>query len=175
MSAPDWQPTLTGPTLHLRPLRATDFDALFAVASDPEIWAQHPARDRYQEAVFRKLFEDGLASGGAILVTDRVSGEVLGSTRFYNWVPERREIEIGYTFLKRSRWGGATNRELKTLVLGHALTFAAVAVFIVAKENLRSRRAMEKIGGRLLPERTEVEGHVVYAMGPAELGALQGR
>ena len=47
------QPTLTGKLLWLRPLRADDFHDLYAVASDPLIWEQHPVKDRYRDEVFR--------------------------------------------------------------------------------------------------------------------------
>jgi hypothetical protein len=76
----DLQPTLTGDLLDLRPLRADDYPALFAAASDPLVWEQHPNRDRYQEEVFRAFFRDAMASGGARLATDRAAGRVIGSS-----------------------------------------------------------------------------------------------
>ena len=52
----DRQPHLVGELLELRPLRPDDWDAVFGVASDPLIWAVHPARDRYTEPVFGSSF-----------------------------------------------------------------------------------------------------------------------
>lgn len=144
-----WQPTLIGEALLLRPLRADEFDALFAVAADPLIWEQHPEPTRYREDVFRKFFDSAVASGGALLVTDRRTGEILGSSRYYDHDPAARAVTIGYTFLAKKCWGGATNREMKSLMIEHAFRFVDTVWFTVGRDNHRSRRAMEKIGGRL--------------------------
>ena len=101
------QPTLRGELVILRPLRPDEFDALYAVASDPLIWEQHPQRDRYKEEVFREYFRGAIESGGALLALDARTGEIIGSTRFYEYRESESEIEIGWTFLVRSRWGGA--------------------------------------------------------------------
>ncbi|MBL8114272.1 MAG: GNAT family N-acetyltransferase [Acidobacteria bacterium] len=143
----DLQPTLKGELLELRPLRPDDFDALYAVAADPLIWEQHPASNRYEEAVFREYFRGALDSGGAFLVVDAATGRVIGSTRFHGYDEAKSEIEIGWTFLARSHWGGSYNREMKTLLLAHAFRFVSSVVFLVGPKNLRSQKAMEKIGG----------------------------
>ena len=143
----DLQPTLKGELLELRPLRPDDFDALYAVAADPLIWEQHPASNRYEEAVFREYFRGALDSGGAFLVVDAATGRVIGSTRFHGYDEAKSEIEIGWTFLARSHWGGSYNREMKTLLLAHAFRYVSSVVFLVGPKNLRSQKAMEKIGG----------------------------
>jgi RimJ/RimL family protein N-acetyltransferase len=143
----DRQPTLEGPSLLLRPLRAVDWDALFAVASDPEIWAIHPQHDRWQEPVFRRFFADALERGGALAVIDKASGAIVGSSQYKQ--PGDGAVEIGWTFLARSHWGGAFNREMKRLMIAHAFSFVELVEFRVGESNLRSRRAMEKIGGKL--------------------------
>jgi N-acetyltransferase len=143
----DLQPILKGDLLELRPLRPEDFHDLYAVASDPLIWEQHPSKDRYQEEVFRKFFLEALASGGALIAIDFKSGRVVGSSRFYGYDEENSEIEIGWTFLARSHWGGIYNREMKQLMLLHAFKFVKSVVFLVGPQNLRSQRALEKIGG----------------------------
>lgn len=145
----DRQPVLEGGRLLLRPLEPADWDALFAVASDPLVWELHPAHDRWQEPVFRAFFDDALAKGGAIAVIDKTSGEIVGSSRYQNHVEEQSRVEIGWTFLARSHWGGSWNREMKRLMLVHAFRFVDRVDFMVGEANLRSRRAMEKIGGRL--------------------------
>ena len=146
----DRQPTLEGEHLLLRPLRAEDWDGLYAVACDPLVWEVHPAHDRWQEPVFRAFFADALAKGGALVVIDKPSGAIIGSSRFQNFAEERGgSVEIGWTFLARSHWGGATNRELKQLMLGHALKAVERVHFIVGENNFRSRAAMVKIGGKL--------------------------
>jgi RimJ/RimL family protein N-acetyltransferase len=179
----DRQPVLEGDTLLLRPLHADDWDALFAVASDREIWAIHPQHDRWQEPVFRAYFADALAQGGALVVIDKASGALIGSSRMQGFDPaDGGSVEIGWTFLARSHWGGAFNREMKRLMLGHALQFVERVDFRVGEGNLRSRGAMEKIGGRLGERSDVVETasgpvrHVVYeitrdnfATGPLQL------
>jgi RimJ/RimL family protein N-acetyltransferase len=158
------QPTLKGQLLELRPLRPDDFDDLYAVASDPLIWEQHPAHDRYQEDVFRQFFRDALQSGGALLALDCKDGRVIGSSRFHGYDMKTREIEIGWTFLARSHWGGIYNREMKQLMLRHAFRFVDRVVFLVGPRNLRSQKAMEKIGGVRAGSRLNAGGRdsVVY-------------
>jgi RimJ/RimL family protein N-acetyltransferase len=141
------QPTLKSEILEVRPLRADDFEELYAVASDPLLWEQHPNSDRYKPDVFRKFFDEALASGSAFIVLDRKTGRVIGSSRFHCYDLERSEIEIGWTFLARSHWGGIYNGELKRLMLAHAFKFVDNVIFFIGSTNLRSQRALEKIGG----------------------------
>ena len=141
------QPTLRSEFVELRPLRPDDFEELYAVASDPLIWQQHPNSDRYQLDVFRKFFDEAIESGGALIALDRKTGQAIGSSRFHCYDPERSEIEIGWTFLARSHWGGVYNGEMKRLMLSHAFKFVDNVIFVVGSTNLRSQRAVEKIGG----------------------------
>ncbi len=170
MIGPDRQPTLTSDTVLIRPVRTGDWDALFAVASDPAIWAVHPAHDRWREPVFRAFFDEGLASGGGLTIIDRATGAVIGFSRYGEHDPERDRIEIGWTFLARSHWGGATNREIKRLMLAHMLAAVPTVFFRIGEDNVRSRRAVEKIGGTLIDETEVVErggrpvGHVFYTV-----------
>ena len=143
----DRQPTLAGELLTLRPLRADDWEALYAVARDPLIWEQHPDSDRWQEPVFRRFFADALASGGALVAIDNATGAVIGSSRYHGYDAEARVVEIGWSFLARAYWGGRYNGEMKRLMLAHAFTAVDRVVFIIGPENRRSRRAVEKIGG----------------------------
>ncbi len=142
----DLQPTLSGDLIILRPLRPDDFDQLFSVARDPLIWEQHPCSDRFQEPVFREFFRDALESGGALLAQDRADGMTIGSSRFYGYDSGRSEVEIGWTFLARSHWGGRYNGEMKRLMLDHAFRFVDHVVFLVGPQNYRSQKAVENIG-----------------------------
>lgn len=148
------QPTLEGPALRLRPLQADDWDALYAVASDPLIWALHPGHDRWQETVFRTFFADALAQGGALVAIERADSttqdRIVGSSQYrYHDPADGGSVEIGWTFLERALWGGAANREMKRLMLEHAFRFVDRADFLVGEDNIRSRAPMTKIGGRL--------------------------
>ena len=140
------QTTLESQTLHLIPLQPEHWPALMQAASDPLIWTLHPEPERYKPELFRPVFDSGLASGGAYLIRDKQSGEVLGTSRYYDFNAVEQEVAIGYTFLVCSRWGGATNTELKHLMLTHAFSFANAVWFHVGEHNLRSRRAVEKLG-----------------------------
>lgn len=142
----DLQPHLKGELIELRPLKLKDWDELFAVASDPLIWEQHPESDRYKKDVFAVFFKEALESGGAFVVLEKKNRQMIGSTRFYGYDSEKSEIEIGWTFLARKYWGGRYNREMKELLLAHAFKFVEHVVFLVGEHNVRSQKAIEKIG-----------------------------
>ena len=156
----DLQPSLGGELLQLRPLRPEDFADLYAVASDPLIWEQHPIKDRYQERVFTGFFRESLESGGALIVVAADSGKVIGSSRFHGFDAIKNEIEIGWSFLARSHWGGAYNREMKRLMLQHAFKSVSSVIFVVGPYNLRSQKAMEKIGGVRVGSRPDANGQI---------------
>ncbi|MGH9408808.1 MAG: GNAT family N-acetyltransferase [Vicinamibacterales bacterium] len=149
------QPHLTGDLLDLRPLTRDDFAALYAVASDRLIWEQHPAADRWQEPVFRGFFQGGLDCGGALAAIDTADGRMIGSSRYFAYSEERRDVEIGWTFLARSHWGGRYNGEMKRLMLDHAFRFVDRVYFIVGPGNRRSQRAVEKLGALRTGERPD--------------------
>ena len=140
------QPILKGQLLELRPLRPEDFAELYAVASDQLIWEQHPHNTRYQEEVFKKFFHGGLDSGGALIAIDAKTGRVIGSSRYDGYNQEKSQVEIGWTFLARSHWGGVYNREMKRLMLEHAFNFVDNVVFVIGIQNFRSQKAVEKLG-----------------------------
>jgi RimJ/RimL family protein N-acetyltransferase len=171
-----WQPRLRGERLHMRPVTPEDWEPLFALGSDPLVWAVHPARDRWREAVFRAYFEDGLASGGALVAVDAATGAVIGWSRYSDEFVEPGEIEIGWTFLGRDWWGGAYNGEMKRLMLAHAFRFVDRVILRIGETNGRSRRAAEKIGARLQEGRRGVGPtpgavHLFYAVEKADFAA----
>ena len=144
------QPVLSGRLLELRPLAVADLDAVYQAARDPLIWELHPEPDRHRPEVFQRYFDGAIASRGAFAVIDRASGRIIGCTRFCNLDVAAGEVEIGWTFLERAYWGGAYNAEMKALMLEHAFRFVERVVFVVGENNVRSRRAVEKLGARLL-------------------------
>jgi N-acetyltransferase len=163
------QPTLEGEILFLRPTTAEDREPLFTVASDREIWAIHPMHNRWQRPVFDAFFDDGLASGGALTVIDKSSGKIIGSSRYGRDLATSDAIEIGWTYLARSHWGGRYNAEMKRLMIVHALQFFDTICFLVGESNFRSRRAMEKIGALLTDRKYDTIAadevlitHVIY-------------
>jgi N-acetyltransferase len=162
----DPQPQLTGELLEVRPLRAEDFDGLHAAAADPLTWEQHPDSARWRADVFRTYFDDQLASGGGLAVVDRRDGRLVGSSRYHGWDEARSEVEIGWTFLARTRWGGEANRELKRLMARHALRSVDRVLFRVHAGNARSRRSVEKLGAVEVGETRDPSGRdmVVYEL-----------
>ena len=169
----DLQPSLRGRLLATAPLRAEHFDAMYAAASDPLIWEQHPYNTRWQRDVFERFFADAIASGGALAVTDNADGAVIGTSRYAGYDPERSEIEIGWTFLIRARWGGSYNSELKTLTLDHAYRFVDTVVFQVGERNIRSQRAVEKLGATKTGIVPAADGtpHVEYRLAATDWAA----
>jgi len=155
----DLQPHLKGEPIELRPLARDDWRELFAVASDSLIWEQHPEPDRYKEDVFRIFFKEALESGGAFVIIDRKTQQIIGSTRFYGYDPAKSEVEIGWTFLARKYWGGRYNAEMKRLLLNHAFKFVESVVFFVGEDNVRSQKAMEKVGAIKVGTATRTDGN----------------
>ncbi len=158
----DLQPVLKSELLELRPLRSDDLDDLYAVAADRLIWEQHPDSDRHEVEVFRAFFDEAMASGGALIAVDSRTQRVIGSSRYHGYDEERSEVEIGWTFLARSHWGGVYNGEMKRLMLEHAFRFVKGVLFFVGPQNLRSQRAVEKIGGVRAGSRPDADGLESY-------------
>lgn len=159
----DPKPTLKGTLIELHPMEAAHLEPLFAVASDPKIWEQHPKQDRYKREVFERFFNECLGFGSALVIRDAQTKQLIGSST-YKVDPARNQIEIGWTYLARTYWGGRYNGEVKRLMLAHAFRFFPRVVFRIGPNNLRSRRAVEKIGAVFLGEEQNADGftHVVY-------------
>ena len=142
------QPTLENDFVYLRPLQKEDFEDLYAVASDPKIWEQHPNNNRWKREVFANFFEGALLSEGALVIFDKQTEEVIGCTRFYAYDEDESSIFIGYTFYARKYWGGKYNPAVKRLMLNYIFQYVDYVRFHVGKDNLRSRKAMEKLGAK---------------------------
>lgn len=138
--------------LRIIPLGERDFTRLFSVASDPLIWEQHPIKDRYQKEVFQHFFNDAVVSGSAFLIFEKTSNELIGSTRFYDYKPELSSVAIGYTFLARKYWGGNYNMSIKKLLLDYAFQFVNSVKFHIGTTNIRSQKAILKIGAKKINE-----------------------
>ena len=140
----DRQPELIGDLLRVRPLGRDDLEPLRRIASDPLLWEQHPAKDRVRAPVFRAWFADAMDSGGQLAALDASTGEVIGTSRYV--LRDADTVEIGWTFLARDRWGGVWSGELKRLMLAHAFASVPTVVFAVHEANLRSQRAVQRLG-----------------------------
>lgn len=157
------KPILRGQLVELHPMEAAHLEPLFAVASDPKIWEQHPKWDRYKREVFEKFFNECLSFGSALVIRDAQTGQLIGSST-YRVDAANNQIEIGWTYLARAYWGGRYNGEAKRLMLAHAFRFFPRVIFRIGPNNLRSRRAVEKIGATFLGEGRNADGstHVIY-------------
>ncbi|MDJ0612603.1 MAG: GNAT family N-acetyltransferase [Rhizobiaceae bacterium] len=149
----DAQPHLLSHRLELRPLVHEDFDALYLAASDPETWAGHPAKDRHERPTFKKYFAFLMEAGGVLAIVDRETGEVIGCSRYYVSPDVPDMISIGFTFLDKQYWGGATNREMKRLMLEHAFKSFDEVWFHIDPSNIRSQKATAKLGAECIANR----------------------
>lgn len=140
------QPTLKGDKVLLRPLREEDLDQLYQVASDPLIWELHQNRDRHKLETFNEFFNDGLASNGALIAIDNVTNKVIGTSRYQKEEKAESTVEIGWSFLSRSYWGGEYNGEMKRLMIDHAFRYFENVILYIDKHNIRSQKAALKIG-----------------------------
>lgn len=128
------------------PLNEKDFDALYEIASDPMIWIQHNDTDRYKKDVFQNFFIKALESKTAFTITDHKTGELIGSTRFYDYNEEDKSIAIGFTFLGCKFWGKGFNPSVKKLMLDYAFCYVDKVIFHIAATNIRSQIATSRLG-----------------------------
>jgi RimJ/RimL family protein N-acetyltransferase len=147
------QPILSNKFVTIRPLEKTDLEPLFQVASDPKIWEQHPA-SRHIRPEFEKFFTESLNSKGALAIIDNDSLKIIGSSRYKEVEAIPNAIEIGWTFLDRKYWGGQYNKQVKDLMISHAFEYGDNVIFFVAKTNIRSQKAVEKINGFRIEQST---------------------
>ncbi|UOX33972.1 GNAT family N-acetyltransferase [Flavobacterium sediminilitoris] len=140
------QPVLSNELITIRPLKESDFNALFSIASDKLIWEQHPNNDRYKKDVFKVFFEKALASNSAFAVIDTATERIIGSSRYYDLDSKYNNISIGFTFISRDYWGTNYNSNLKKLMIDYAFQFVNSIYFHVGATNFRSQKAVLKLG-----------------------------
>jgi RimJ/RimL family protein N-acetyltransferase len=153
MSAPQTQPLLKNDLVIATPLQQDDFDILYAAASDPLIWEQHPNKNRWQRPEFENYFNGAILSGGAFLVKDAQTGEVIGSSRYSDYFPETNTVSIGYTFFIRKCWGKGHNYALKNLMLNHIFQYVDTVSFYIGAVNKRSQISIERFGAKKIGEK----------------------
>ena len=147
----------------LEGINEADFESLYAVASDPLIWEQHPESNRWQKDIFHAFFSNGLVNDlGCFVIRERLTQEVVGSTRYYGYDERDRCVRIGFTFLARKHWGTSANREIKDAMLERAFTACDSVLFDIGPDNMRSITAVEKLGG--VYSHTELPTKAVYVL-----------
>ncbi|SKC96066.1 Protein N-acetyltransferase, RimJ/RimL family [Chitinophaga ginsengisegetis] len=146
------QPILENDKVILYPLEEKDFEALYAVASDPEIWRQHPNQDRWKREVFQVFFDGAMQSKGAFKIVDKATGNIIGSTRIYNYNEQDNSLFIGYTFYATSCWGKGINQSVKAIMLDYVFQFVSKVYFHIGANNIRSQIAIGRIGAEKIAE-----------------------
>ena len=145
------QPTLENELVRIRPLESKDLEPLYEVAKDPKIWEQHPSK-RYLRAEFKNFFTESIESKGGLTILDKVTNKIIGSSRFKKVEGFKNGIEIGWTFLSRSNWGGKYNKTVKDLMIDHAFKYVDNIIVYVEIINVRSQKAVEKLNGKKIEE-----------------------
>ena len=147
--------------LRLFQARNSDFEKLYLVAKNPSIWEQHPESDRWKRSKFSLFFKNGLANDfGLLIVFDKRVDKFIGSTRFYGYDKNNNAIRVGFTFISKDYWGTLVNFHIKKMMLDYAFNFVDNIFFDIGVNNIRSRKAIEKIGARLFIDNPS--GNVVY-------------
>ncbi len=118
--------TLEGVHVRLEPLTAAHVEPLAAVGLDPAIWRWTLSRVT-TPAEMRDYVEGALVAqaAGTVLpfaTVARAGGQVVGTTRYGNYSPKDRRVEIGWTFVAPPWQRTAINTEAKLLMLRHAFT-----------------------------------------------------
>lgn len=146
------QPILENGKVILYPLEEKDFEALYAVASDPKIWEQHPNKDRWKQEVFETFFNGAMQSKGAFRIMDKVTGSTIGSTRIYDYNEKENSIFIGYTFYATAYWGKGINRLVKTIMIDYIFQYVSKVNFHIGADNIRSQVAISRLGAEKIAE-----------------------
>lgn len=144
--------TLEGQLVRLEPLALEHVEALWPVAQDEEVWrylrVQVQRREELHDWVRDALRQQ--ESGGALpfAIVERKSGRPIGSTRYFDFMPQHRNLEIGHTWLGKQYWRSGVNTEAKYLLLRHAFeTLGCVRVqFKTDRLNVRSQTAIKRLG-----------------------------
>ncbi|AKD01872.1 GNAT family protein [Pontibacter korlensis] len=136
----------------LRPYQPSDLESLPALVFDEDIWRFMPNRISNQQELqaWAQTVEQGFAHGTryTFMIVDRATGRLAGSTSYGNISLPDRRLEIGWTWLSRGYRGTGLNRHCKFLLLSYAFEQLKMERVELKTDvlNLRSRRAMQKIG-----------------------------
>jgi len=147
--------TLEGTIVRLEPLSVDHSEALLTAAKDPSIWTYLTVPQPQSAAEMRRWIESALSEQEkgthlAFAAISRESDAVVGTTRYLDIRPFDGSLEIGWTWYAAEAQRTGVNTECKYLLMRHAfeaLGFTRVQLKTDAK-NERSRRAIERIGGR---------------------------
>jgi RimJ/RimL family protein N-acetyltransferase len=170
------RPTLSGEHVLLEPLAPEHAEGLYEAGSDPAIWTWLAARQPEDVGGMRKLVDSILADGSRLAwaQVEAKTGEVAGTTSFYQIDANHRVLSIGHTWIGKRWQRTPLNSESKLLMLRHA--FEVLGANRVSLEtdirNEASQRSNERLGAqregvlrghRIRPDGT-VRDTVVYSV-----------
>lgn len=144
---------LEGTHVELIPLEKEHFEELYAAAADKDLWTLIPT-DGSDKAIFYKNYKLALSERDngnqyPFVIRHKETQKLIGSTRFFEIYPSDKKLEIGWTWITKEFWGSSVNLECKLLLLTYCFEVLKTnRVQLKTKDdNLRSRKAIEKIGG----------------------------
>ncbi len=152
---------LAGQHIYLQELRSENIPALKVLAKDARLWeftksllineSYDSQFERYMEVALNpngdSTFSVGLQK--TFVIFRKSDGAIIGMTRFYGLDEKQKRVDIGYTWYIPEVWGMVYNKECKLLLLQYIFEVLNYnrAGFHVAHINIRSQKAVEKIGG----------------------------
>jgi len=146
--------TLTGQTVHLISLERTHFAELEALSKDKRIWEFYPfdvsGSEKFMSTFENALTEREKGNQFPFVIFHKQQNRLIGSTRYLDIQRQHKKLEIGWTWLHPDYWATEVNLECKLLLLTHCFEeLKTIRVQLKSDENnLRSRKAIEKIGAR---------------------------
>ncbi len=145
---------LKGETVDLLPLEKKHFEELFAAASDKKLWELIPTdcstQENFTTAYSTALSEREKGNHYPFIIFHKPSNKIIGSTRFFEIIKRDKKLEIGWTWIIAEYWATGINLECKLLLLTYCFEVLKTrrVQLKTDENNLRSRKAIEKIGGR---------------------------
>jgi RimJ/RimL family protein N-acetyltransferase len=146
---------LKGEHVYLEFLLPEHIEALRALAKDDRIWEftktlliDEQYNQRFDDYISLALDRNALEKQVAFIIRRKTDNVIIGMTRYYGVDEKNKRLNIGYTWYIPSVWGKVYNKECKLILLTYAfeeLDFNRVG-FEVAHQNLRSQKAVIKIG-----------------------------
>ena len=142
-----WQPVLTGHTICVQPLTVANYPEVEACARELATWADYPTPGMRDTGDITPWFTGGPQQARALAIVYRPEQKIIGTTRYYDVPDDEDGVGIGFTFLAASyRFAGATNADLKRIMLEHAFKSFSSVWFHVLPGNSRSQAAVLKLG-----------------------------
>jgi RimJ/RimL family protein N-acetyltransferase len=145
---------LEGQHVRLEPLSPAHEEALLAAAGDGELWNSTvtivPSRASMTAYIASALEAQAQGRELPFVITQKSSGQIVGSTRFYDIEQNDRRVEIGYTWLAASAQRTRVNTEAKLLLLIHAFeVWRCIRVALITDVlNQQSRTAILRLGAK---------------------------